>query len=189
MNIYLFNRQKTSLRQTSKNSSLARAVFLASFALLPGLATAEVKVCNQYPETVYAAVGYQTATGVTTEGWWKIASGKCTLVYDKPVSDPFYIHSHTAWWMGEKRIRTRRQWGGDERLAVNRLGFHRDQANVVETGDAHEELKFMNKDELGNGRTYDIEYTIESDGTYTTTRLRPTDTASGRIADGFFTQV
>lgn len=98
-------------------------------------AIAEVKVCNQFSQTVYVAVGYHDSRQTVTSGWWKVRSGACRIVDDGPVTAPYFIHAHTAW-----KNQVRYSWGKGKRLAVSSQAFTERNANHIRTGDRWEEF-------------------------------------------------
>ena len=48
----------------------------AGLALVaPGVATAEIKVCNLYKEAVFVALGWVEGGDTQTQGWWQVDTG------------------------------------------------------------------------------------------------------------------
>jgi len=115
-------------------------------------AIAEVEVCNQFPQTVYVAVGYQDYRNTVTSGWWKIRSGACKVVDDQPVTTPYYIHAHTAW-----RNNTRYSWGKGKRLAVSSKAFTYRNATRIRKNNRWEEFtRLADKTDQFSSLTYTI---------------------------------
>jgi uncharacterized membrane protein len=71
-------------------ASLACA-FMAATTLS---AHADLKLCNTTASRIGVAIGYQDATGWTTEGWWNIAARTCETLYRGTLSSRFYyVHA------------------------------------------------------------------------------------------------
>ena len=126
-------------------------------------AIAEVEVCNQFPRTVYVALGYQNSRNTVTSGWWKVLSGDCRVVDDRPVTAPFFIHAHTAW-----SNNVRYSWGKGKRLAVSSKAFTYPNADQTRASDRWEEFsQILDKTDRFSSLTYTI-----VDASTSQTRLR-----------------
>lgn len=144
-------------------NKLIGALTTLGMAITSVSAMAEVEVCNQFPQAVYVAVGYQDSRDTVTSGWWKVGSGACKVVVDHSVATPYYIHAHTAW-----KNNVRYSWGKGKRLAVSSEAFSRPNAERTGTGDRSEEFsKVMD----GTGKFSSFTYTIV-DASTSETRLR-----------------
>jgi uncharacterized membrane protein len=57
-------------------------------------ASADLKLCNTTSSRIGVAIGYQDASGWTTEGWWNIAARTCETLYRGTLSSRFYyVHA------------------------------------------------------------------------------------------------
>jgi uncharacterized membrane protein len=71
------------------------ALALAGLALLALAASAaparaDLRVCNQTGDQVSVALGYLSAKGWESEGWWVAPAGKCAVVFQGPLKQRFY---------------------------------------------------------------------------------------------------
>jgi uncharacterized membrane protein len=72
------------------------ALAWAAALLLAGLvpARADLKLCNTTSSRIGVAIGYQDASGWTTEGWWNIAARNCETLYRGTLSSRlYYVHA------------------------------------------------------------------------------------------------
>ncbi|HJZ29589.1 MAG TPA: DUF1036 domain-containing protein [Hyphomicrobiaceae bacterium] len=82
--------QIASPARLSALASLACALLLAATVA----ARADLKLCNTTSSRIGVAIGYQDATGWTTEGWWNIAARTCETLYRGTLSSRFYyVHA------------------------------------------------------------------------------------------------
>ena len=132
-------------------------------AIASGAASAEVEVCNQFPQAVYVAVGYRDARDTVTSGWWQVGSGACKVVDGRRVVAPYYIHAHTAWLNN-----VRHSWGKGKRLVVSSDAFTRPGADRPIAGGRLEEFSQVID---GSGDFGSLTYTIV-DASTSETRLR-----------------
>lgn len=58
--------------------------------ILPSEARADLKICNQTPNTVSIAFGYRASAGWQSEGWWVAGAGACATVYQGPLTARYY---------------------------------------------------------------------------------------------------
>ena len=73
---------------------------------VPGIARADLRVCNDTGVLAGVAIGYRVATGWVTEGWWNIEGGSCqTLIEGNLQSRYYYLYAEDAQrggrWTGE----------------------------------------------------------------------------------------
>ena len=68
---------------------IATAVVLAS---LPSFAQAGMRVCNDTDTDVRVALGYKSDGAWTSEGWWTVDSGDCSMLLGKPLDKTFYYY-------------------------------------------------------------------------------------------------
>ncbi len=73
-----------------------RAAYLAAplvglaLAGLPGVALADLKLCNATSSRIGVSIGYQDGKGWATEGWWNISSQTCETLLKGTLSSRFY---------------------------------------------------------------------------------------------------
>lgn len=93
--------------------SVAAATAVAAVALLAGSgeARADFRVCNGTQSLVGGAIGYRTAEGWVTEGWWQIPANSCaTLIEGQLESRYYYLYAEDAGGGG--------RWAGDINMCV-----------------------------------------------------------------------
>lgn len=73
-----------------RHSLVAVFAVLASVAMLPGEARADLKICNQTQNTVSIAFGYRASAGWQSEGWWVAGPGACANVYQSALTARYY---------------------------------------------------------------------------------------------------
>ena len=61
-------------------------------ALLPAVATAGLKLCNESSARQSVAVGYKSGDQWVSEGWWNIEPGKCTTLIAGDLKHRFYYY-------------------------------------------------------------------------------------------------
>ena len=86
--------------------------------VLFGSAVAEVKVCNDYHETVWVAIGWVENHDTRTEGWWRVNTRSCVVVDDRPLQRPHYVYAETNWRDLPGGTRIRQFWGDKVQLVV-----------------------------------------------------------------------
>ena len=59
---------------------------------LAGAAQAGLEVCNQTGEAQSIAIGYKGETDWTSEGWWKIAPGECSVLVGGDLTKRYYYY-------------------------------------------------------------------------------------------------
>ena len=117
-------------------------VFL--FLLFPGLASAEVYLCNQMAtEDTYIAVGYETKEGWVSEGWFLARSGRCFTFRKKLNGDFLYYFAYSM---------TKSQtWQGETPFCVATKPFQirfkdQGQLNCADQGASEEKFNKVNLD-------------------------------------------
>ena len=53
-------------------------------------ARADFRVCNGTQSLVGGAIGYRTAEGWVTEGWWQIPANSCATLIEGPLQSRYY---------------------------------------------------------------------------------------------------
>ena len=75
----------------------AALLLLAGFAMAPGVAHAEFKVCNKSDSLIGVAIGYKLDDEWITEGWWRIAADICTPIIEGDLTSRyFYLHAESV---------------------------------------------------------------------------------------------
>lgn len=77
---------------------LANAMASLGICLLIGLsAHAELRLCNDSPFSIDTAIGYPTAEGWQSKGWWTIEAGACAVVIGGDLTNRYYyFHGQTS---------------------------------------------------------------------------------------------
>ncbi len=97
-------------------TSLAVTTFVVGSILQPAIANADLKLCNSTPSRIGVAFGYRDPSGMTTEGWWNIASETCeTLLKGALPSQFIYVHAVDYDRGGE--------WGGKNEMCTGEKSF------------------------------------------------------------------
>lgn len=74
-------------------------------------AKADFRVCNGTQSLVGGSIGYRTAEGWVTEGWWQIPANSCaTLIEGQLGSRYYYLYAEDAGGGG--------RWAGDINMCV-----------------------------------------------------------------------
>ncbi|HZV22038.1 MAG TPA: DUF1036 domain-containing protein [Hyphomicrobiales bacterium] len=96
---------------------MSAAASLFGFCLLvPGPASAELKLCNSTSSRVGVAIGYKDKDGWASEGWWNVESQSCALlIQDKLRARYYYIYAFDYDKGGE--------WGGAISMCTNDVEF------------------------------------------------------------------
>jgi uncharacterized membrane protein len=70
----------------------AAAIVLAGAGVvaLPSPALADFRVCNATQALVGVAIGYRSATGWITEGWWHVDASTCKTLIEGPLASRYY---------------------------------------------------------------------------------------------------
>jgi uncharacterized membrane protein len=108
------------LRQLIKSAWPGRAatvavVFCAALTA-PGLASAELKLCNSTSSRIGVAIGYKDKDGWVSEGWWNVDSQSCALlIQDKLRARFYYVYAFDYDKGGE--------WGGSINMCTNDVEF------------------------------------------------------------------
>jgi uncharacterized membrane protein len=110
-----------TLQKLTQPARLARTVMaLASLfgmgLVLPGLAHAELKLCNSTSSRIGVAIGYKDKDGWASEGWWNVDSQSCAqLINDKLRARFYYVYAFDYDKGGE--------WGGPIPMCTNDVEF------------------------------------------------------------------
>nr|WP_244423628.1 DUF1036 domain-containing protein [Nitratireductor pacificus] len=96
-------------RMNCRGAFLLAAVGLGGVLVSPGPALADFRVCNSTQNLVGVAIGYRTASGWVSEGWWHIEKSSCkTLIEGSLESRFYYIYAEDAQsggrWEGETQM-------------------------------------------------------------------------------------
>ena len=99
---------------------LLLALASVSAPLVPCPANAAMQLCNRTSYILYAAVGFQSGTAMTTQGWTRLAPGACqSPISQPPAGSNFYLLARTSQaHNGPARI-----WGGTAQLCVKDGNF------------------------------------------------------------------
>ncbi len=76
-----------------------RLILFAMLASAPGAALAELEFCNSTDDVASVAIGYKGPQGWTSEGWWNVDPGACTVAIrgDLPLSHYYYRVISPTW--------------------------------------------------------------------------------------------
>jgi uncharacterized membrane protein len=112
-----------------------------AFAVVPGVARADFRLCNNTPSRVGIAVGYKDGDGWATEGWWNVAGHGCEVLLRGELAARFYYiyavdYDRGGEWSGQAFMCTRDKEftirGTDNCLA---RGYDRTGFFEVDTGE------------------------------------------------------
>lgn len=93
---------------------------LALGASLATPAAASMKVCNRTSYVLYTATASDAHTGITSQGWARIAPGACRMVLPTDLSAPaYYIYARSS----RAHAGPSRAWGGDKQICVKDTNF------------------------------------------------------------------
>ncbi|MCW2284160.1 putative membrane protein [Rhodoblastus acidophilus] len=123
---------------TARRATAACAA-LVSACLLPGVARADFRMCNNTGAKVSVALAYTNGTGWVSEGWWNIKASACETLLRGPLAAEFYyvyaIDEHGGEWKGKAFMCTRdREFRIDGREDCFVRGFDRSGFFEVDTG-------------------------------------------------------
>jgi len=76
-------------RRLPASLALSAAAILATFAFATP-ARADFRVCNATQNLVGVAIGYRSATGWITEGWWHVEGSSCKTLIEGALSSRYY---------------------------------------------------------------------------------------------------
>ena len=107
---------------------IARPLALLGGAVLAlmasgGEARADFRVCNETDETVGVSLGYRSADGWVSEGWWHVTGQDCEVLVSGGLQSRFY------YLYAENADRSQR-WGGEARMCTAE-----DEFKIVGVGD------------------------------------------------------
>lgn len=100
--------QPPRLGHTDKASAVWYVLAFFSALLLgltaaPPIARAGLRICNGSVDLVNIAIGYETDSGMRTEGWWTVTANACAQIIQEPLRrSQFYLH--VADGFGESKI-------------------------------------------------------------------------------------
>ncbi|MBO0756578.1 MAG: DUF1036 domain-containing protein [Bradyrhizobiaceae bacterium] len=112
-----------------------------AFAVVPDVARADFRLCNNTPSRVGIAVGYKDGDGWATEGWWNVAAHGCEVLLRGELAARFYYiyavdYDRGGEWSGQAFMCTRDKEftirGTDNCLA---RGYDRTGFFEVDTGE------------------------------------------------------
>ena len=130
---------------TPRRAPQTRMLLLAgAIAALSAPAHADLKLCNATSARVGVAIGYQKATGWSTEGWWNISAKTCeTMLKGKVPSRYIYVYAidyeRGGEWSGPTMMCT-----AEKSFAIDGVGNCQDRGFLrsgfyeVDTGDAED---------------------------------------------------
>ena len=58
--------------------------------MLPGIAAADLRVCNKTPSRIGVALGYKAERDWTAEGWWTVDAESCETLLAGTLTSRFY---------------------------------------------------------------------------------------------------
>lgn len=95
---------RTARIPPAKNGVLRLCAALILLMAAPGLAKAQLAVCNQSLDVLNVAIGHDRGTGSSggeaqffSEGWWTIGPNQCANVIRTPLVSRFiYLHAEDA---------------------------------------------------------------------------------------------
>jgi hypothetical protein len=144
------------------NTSMAVSVMLVCCAS----AHAEVQVCNEYREPLFVAIGWIEKGDTRTKGWWRVDTGACVVVDNRPLQRPHYFHLETSWHPLPNGSRTQQEWGNSLKLAVGKIGETFDFVHSQTIAADDNTAMFGNLDESQiEGPIVHVTLTINADGT------------------------
>ena len=73
------------------SSILAAVIFVASSASTADAAALSIKLCNQYRQVADFALALQDKGSWTSVGWWRVATGKCSVLSTVLPVDSVYL--------------------------------------------------------------------------------------------------
>ena len=101
---------------------MARLVFLLVLlvsAVSP--AAAEIKICNNFKQTVHFALAYQKSDAWTTQGWLNVKPKQCGSEPSGLVDGDFYYYAKTDPIKVAKGKRQWWSWGNDDQFSRRQL--------------------------------------------------------------------
>ena len=104
------NRPTGAARQLVRIACLALPIVgVGTFATSE--ARADFRVCNDTQSLVGVAIGYRSAEGWVSEGWWRIPAQNCRSVVEGDLSSRFYyLYAEDSEGVG--------RWGGEVNLCI-----------------------------------------------------------------------
>ncbi len=107
--------------------------------LLPGLAKADFRLCNNTGSRVSVALAYTDGTAWTSEGWWNLKSNVCETLLRGPLAAEYYypygMDESGGEWEGKAYMCTRdHEFRIDGRQNCFVRGFDRTGFFEIDTG-------------------------------------------------------
>lgn len=102
-------------------AALAAVFFTVSLAARP--ASADLTLCSQYRQAVYAAYAYYDGSDWTSIGWYTVNPGQCTTLYTGQLTQQYYyLYAYSddgGVWGGDYKFCTHwpnafQIWGDDQ---------------------------------------------------------------------------
>jgi uncharacterized membrane protein len=120
-----------------------RRIYLSLVLLFaPAIAAAELKLCNDHSETVYAAIAFNNGENWLSQGWWTLEAGECDVAISEPLKNKYYYYFAQT----QDRVLTSGQYafcvenevfdilGGHDSCAF--IGYLSEQFEEIDIGDA-----------------------------------------------------
>jgi len=146
--------------------------FGVAFCLISHAAFADVKVCNEYRDPVWVAIGWIENHDTRTRGWYEVKTGACAVVDDRALQKPHYIYAETNWRDVSGGGRTMESWGGKGQLVVGAGdSFNYVHAQTVSRNDRT--VGFKDLAATVDGTINHVVYRLHPDGINTTTEYKP----------------
>ncbi|WP_292019494.1 DUF1036 domain-containing protein [Maritimibacter sp. UBA3975] len=93
------------IQMLSGGPMIARTFLFAILVSAPGAALAELEFCNSTDDVASVAIGYKGPQGWTSEGWWNVDPGDCTVAIrgDLPLTHYYYRVVSPSWTFDHER--------------------------------------------------------------------------------------
>lgn len=99
------------MKALGRLAGLAFVLAITVLAVRP--AHADLTICNQYKETIFAAYGYNNGTDWVSQGWWQIDPGQCSALISGALTNRYYyVYADTD--NGDY------YWGGDYMFCIHK---------------------------------------------------------------------
>ncbi len=115
-----------------RNLGLRSLVAAALLVLLPATSQAYVRFCNDFAQTVFVAVAYQTGHGNWyARGWLSVPNGQCSEFNNPPMHVATFLYRAETDDYVDNGHKVRETWGdrGKRSFAVTDSGFAWDHAD------------------------------------------------------------
>ena len=134
------------------------------------VAIAEVKVCNEFAQPVFVAIGWMENGDTQTQGWWQVNARQCVIVDKRTLQSPHYFHAETSWQSDGHGSKSQHTWGKGKTLAVGADNFKYVHAQNVEPNDNRAEFADLAANVTG---FKSVTYVIKADGIQVDKTYRP----------------